>query len=146
MSLVEACMTRSRELYLNLPVHDLGAAMRFFAALGFTFDPRFSNDQGACMIVSRQAYVMLLQRPFFQTFTPRALCDTRRDVEGLFAFDAESRAAVDALFETALAAGATEARAAVDHGFMYARSFFDLDGHQWEVLWMDTAAACGAAS
>lgn len=134
-------MTRSRELYLNLPVTDLPAAMRFFAALGFSFDPRFTNDQGACMIMSAQAYVMLLQRRFFQTFTPRALCDTQRDAQGLFAFDAESRAAVDALFESAIAAGAIEAREPMDHGFMYARSFFDLDGHQWEVLWMDPNAA-----
>ncbi|MCB9602314.1 MAG: glyoxalase/bleomycin resistance/extradiol dioxygenase family protein [Sandaracinus sp.] len=132
--------SRSRELFLNLPVSDLPAAMRFFAALGFAYDPRFTNDQAACMIVSDKAYVMLLQKPFFETFTPRALCDTSRAIEGLFAFDAESRAAVDAVLEAAVAAGGAEARGATDHGFMYARSFFDLDGHQWEVLWMDEAA------
>lgn len=137
-------MTHSRELYLNLPVADLDAAMRFFAALGFTYEPRFTNDQAACMIVGPKAYVMLLLRPFFASFTSRAICDTSQAVEALIAFDAESRAGVDALFDAALAAGARDAGPATDHGFMYSRRFFDLDGHQWEVLWMDVDAAVAA--
>jgi predicted lactoylglutathione lyase len=128
------------ELYLNLFVADLPRAKTFFAALGFEFEARFTSEQGACMIMGKHAFVMLLQRPFFQTFTPRALCDTSVAIEGLFAFRAESRERVDAVAEAALAAGGREARPAQDRGFMYDRSFFDLDGHQWEVFCMDEAA------
>lgn len=135
-----------RELYLNLPVADLSASKRFFERLGFAFEPRFTNAQAACMIVGERAFVMLLRRPFFETFTARAICDTARAAEGLFAFSADSRASVDALAATALSAGGREARAPSDHGFMYSRSFLDLDGHQWEVLWMDERTAAGAPS
>jgi predicted lactoylglutathione lyase len=135
----------ARDFYLNLPVADLPAAKGFFTKLGFEFEPRFTNDTAACMIISERAHVMLLQRPFFETFTPRSICDTSTAIEGLFALSSESREAVDALVGAALAAGAREAREPTDRGFMYARSFFDPDGHQWEVLWMDEAAAGGAA-
>ena len=136
-------MTRppTRELFLNLPVGDLPRARAFFGALGFDFEARFSNDDAACMIVGPEAYVMLLRRPFFETFTSRPLGDPARAVHGLYAFSAPSRAAVDRTMEAAIAAGGEEARDAIDQGYMYGRSFYDLDGHQWEVLWMGVGAA-----
>ena len=98
------------------------------------------------MVINEHAFVMLLQRSFFQTFTKLDICDTRRSIEGLFAFDTDSRASVDALMETAIDAGATEARDPSDYGFMYSRSFLDLDGHQWEVIWMDMEQFLAAQS
>ncbi|MCA9711584.1 MAG: VOC family protein [Myxococcales bacterium] len=132
-----------RELYVNLPVADPAASRAFFGGLGFAFEPRFSNDAAACMIVGERAYVMLLQRSFFQTFTPRAICDTSRSLQGLLAFSAGSRREVDAVVDRAVEAGGAEAREPTDHGFMYGRSFFDPDGHQWEVLWVEPQAATG---
>lgn len=133
----------SRKLYLNLSVRDLERSKAFFGALGFAFYPGFTDQSGACMILSDQCYVMLLTEARFRDFTPRAICDTARSTEGIFALTAESRAEVDALLATALAAGGTPAMPAQDHGFMYACSFYDLDGHHWEVFWMDPAASAG---
>lgn len=134
-------MTTPRMLFLNLPVTDLEASKAFFASLGFEFDPRFTDEKAACLVVDeRAAFVMLLSAPFFDTFTTRRRCDTARECEGLFALSCSSRAEVDDLAARAVAAGGTEARDPQDHGFMYSRSFSDLDGHQWEVLWMDTSA------
>ncbi|MCA9619731.1 MAG: hypothetical protein KC731_11980 [Myxococcales bacterium] len=136
----------ARELYVNLPVSDVPATKRFFASLGFAFEPRFTNDDAACMILGDHAYVMLLTRRFFATFTPRALGDPETSTLGLFAYNVSSRAEVDRAVELAVRAGGREARAAMDHGFMYSRSFFDLDGHQWEVLHIDQAQLPGAAA
>ncbi len=134
-----------RALYVNLPVLDVPRARAFFEAVaGFSVVSRFTNEQAACMRLRDRVYLMLLQRSFFATFTPRALCDTASTIEGLFAITCDSRAEVDATVARALTAGATEARAPSDHGFMYARSVFDLDGHQWELLWIDEASAPGA--
>jgi predicted lactoylglutathione lyase len=129
-----------RKMFVNLPVRDLSKSMHFFATLGFTFDPRFTDDQAACMIVSNEAYVMLLTQPFFRTFTTRELCDTTRHIEGLFALSCRSRTEVEEMVKTALLAGGGRAMDPQDHGFMYGWSFYDLDGHHWEVLWMDAAA------
>lgn len=139
-------MPTTRHLYVNLAVADLPRSTAFFAALGFEFHPRFTNESAACMIMGDRAHVMLLARPFFARFTPRPICDTAQSVEALLAFDAPSRAGVDAIVDQAIEAGAREARDPEDQGFMYHRSFFDLDGHQWEVLWMDEAAVSGSAA
>ena len=130
-----------RNLYVNLPVQDLHRTVDFFAALGFSFNPKFTDDNAACMVLSEQGYVMLLREEFFKTFTKRELCDTSSRTESLITVDCESRAEVDALFKTALDAGATPAMPPQDHGFMYSQSFYDLDGHHWEIFWMDPAAA-----
>jgi predicted lactoylglutathione lyase len=135
--------SRSRKIFVNLAVRDLKRSMEFFSKLGFEFDPRFTDDKAACMVVSPEAYVMLLTRPFFQTFTKRELCDTGTHTEGLFAVSCGSRAEVDERVRTAQAAGGRPAMPPVDHGFMYASSFYDLDGHHWEVLWMDPEAIGG---
>ncbi len=129
-----------RHIFLNLPVRDLPRTKEFFAKLGFTFNPQFTNDDAACMIVNEQAFVMLLREPFFQTFTKRSICDTRTHSEGLFALSCGSRAEVDELVRKAIAAGGSHAMDPIDHGFMYGWSFYDVDGHHWEVLWMDPNA------
>ena len=132
--------TRSRKMFVNLAVKDLKKSVAFFTTLGFRFNPKFTDDNATCMIVGEDAYVMLLTEPFFKGFTKRELCDTTRQTEGLFALSCESRAEVDQFFRTALDAGAKPAMDPQDHGFMYSQSFYDIDGHHWEVFWMDPAA------
>jgi predicted lactoylglutathione lyase len=131
---------RTRMLFVNLAVRDPKRSMDFFGRLGFRFNPKFTDEKAACMVVSDQAFVMLLGEPFFRTFTKRELCDTTKQTEGLFALSCESRAEVDELVNTAISAGGQYAMEPQDHGFMYAWSFYDLDGHHWEVLWMDPKA------
>ena len=128
-----------RRVFINLPVADLGASVAFFTALGFGFDPRFTNENAACLILGDDAFVMLLTRPFFQGFTRKEIADAGRVTEVLLALSAPSRVEVDSLVEKALAAGGRAALDPEDHGFMYGWSFQDLDGHQWEVFWMDPA-------
>jgi uncharacterized protein len=132
-----------RKLFVNLSVRDLERSKAFFAQLGFAFDPKFTDENAACMIVSDEAFVMLLRESFFSTFTQRAICDTSRSTEGLFCLSCESREEVNRMVETAVAGGGKHAMPAQDHGFMYGWSFYDLDGHHWEVMWMDPAAAQG---
>jgi predicted lactoylglutathione lyase len=127
----------SRKIFVNLPVHDLKKSMDFFSKLDFKFNPQFTDDKAACMIVSDEAFVMLLTEPFFKTFTKRQMCDTATHTEGLFALSCSSRAEVDEIVKKALGAGGTRAMDPQDHGFMYGWSFYDVDGHHWEVLWMD---------
>lgn len=131
----------SRLLFLNLPVADLPASRSFFDSLGFAFDERFCDDQAACMVVSDQAYVMLLQRDRFADFVTKPVADAHDATALTVAVSAESRDTVDEFSETATAAGAAPAKDPQDYGFMYQRSFHDLDGHLWEVLWMDPVAA-----
>ncbi|MBA2354330.1 MAG: glyoxalase/bleomycin resistance/extradiol dioxygenase family protein [Acidobacteria bacterium] len=137
--------TPARKIFVNLSVRDLQKSMAFFGALGFTFNPQFTDDKAACMIVSEEAFVMLLLEPFFRTFTTRQICDTASQTEALLALSCSNRAEVDDLVDKALAAGGAAAMPANDHGFMYASSFYDLDGHHWEVLWMDPTAVQQAA-
>lgn len=127
----------SRKLFLNLPVRDLAASRRFFERLGFEFDSRFSDRLAACMIVSDAACVMLLTERFFSAFAPKPRCDTCTQVEGWFALSCRSRDELCALLGAAIAAGGTPAGAAIDHGFMCASGFHDLDGHHWQLRWTD---------
>jgi predicted lactoylglutathione lyase len=127
----------TRMLFVNIAVRDLKKSMEFFAKLGFEFNRQFTDDKAACMVVSQQAYFMLLTEPFFQSFTKKEPCDTRTRTESLFAISCSSRAEVDDLVRRALAAGGSPAMPPQDHGFMYGHSFYDLDQHHWEVLWMD---------
>jgi uncharacterized protein len=131
----------ARKMFINLAVRDLKKAKEFFLALGFSYNPKFTDDNAACMIVSDDAFVMLLTQPFFKTFTRRDVCDTSKYTEGLLALSCESRAEVDEMVKKALAAGGQHAMDPQDHGFMYGWSFYDLDGHHWEVFWMDPKAA-----
>ncbi|MPS34820.1 MAG: glyoxalase/bleomycin resistance/extradiol dioxygenase family protein [Stenotrophomonas sp.] len=132
-------MAPPQMIFVNLPVRDLEASRTFFAALGYTFNPQFTNQDAACMVISDSIFVMLLVEPFFQGFTPRPLCDARSHTEVITCLSAPSRAAVDALVDKALAAGASEPMPARDYGFMYQRGFQDLDGHLWEIAYMDGA-------
>ncbi len=134
-------MGMSRLLFLNLPVSDLEASKAFFGKLGFEFDPKFTNDECACMVINEgAAYAMLLDRRRFADFATKPIADARETSEALICVSAEDRAGVDALADAALAAGGAPAKDPMDHGFMYARSFQDPDGHPWEVMWMDQAA------
>ncbi len=130
----------SRLLFLNLPVADLPASRTFFDRLGFDFDERFCDDQAACMVVSDQAYVMLLQRDRFADFVTKPVADASEATALTVAVSADDREAVDAFADAALAAGAGAAKDPQNYGFMYQRSFHDLDGHLWEVMWMDPVA------
>ena len=130
----------ARKLFVNIAVKDLAKSMDFFSKLGFTFNKQFTDDKAACMVVSDQAYVMLLTEPFFKGFTRREPCDTLRATEAMLALSCESRAEVDAMVRKAIDAGGTHAMDPQDHGFMYGWSFYDPDGHHWEVMWMDPNA------
>src|SRR4051812_6737382 len=129
-----------RMLFVNLPVADIERTKAFFAKLGFTFNPMFSDDTAACMLVGEHAFVMLLTREKFAEFAKLPLADPTTHTLALYAFSVASRGEVDAVSAAALEAGGTEVDDAEDHGFMYSRSFYDLDGHGWQVMWMDPAA------
>lgn len=126
-----------RSIFVNLPVKDLPASKAFFAALGFSFNAQFTNDDAACMVIDENIFAMLLTHPHFKGFINGEIADPAKGVEVLVALSAESRGAVEATLAKALAAGARPWRPAQDHGFMYAISFQDPDGHVWEVVWMD---------
>lgn len=129
----------TRQLFVNLPVKDLAKTVEFFTALGFSFNPDFTDENASCMIVNDDAYVMLLVENYFKTFTSKAVADARSSSEAIMSFSLESREAVDALVRTALTSGGTPSEEAQDYGFMYTHSFQDPDGHLWEVFWMDPA-------
>ncbi len=130
-------MSRSRKLFVNLSVRELKKSMAFFSTLGFEFNPQFTDANAACMIVSEEAFVMLLAEPYFKTFIKRDICDTTKATEALFALSCSSRAEVDEVVKKAVAQGGKHALDPQDHGFMYSWSFYDLDGHHWEVVWMN---------
>lgn len=132
-----------RKIFVNLPVADLDRSVEFFTKLGFAFDARFTDETATCMILSDEAFVMLLQTAKFEGFVSKELCDTTTHIEAILALSADSRDDVDNLVNTAFAAGGSPANDPTDHGFMYGRSFHDTDGHLWEVFWMDPAALEG---
>ena len=130
----------SRQLFVNLPVENLDRTVEFFAALGFSFNPKFTDENATCLVISEHIQVMLLTRPFFSGFTKKPVADARTATETLLALSCESRDEVDALVSKAVAAGAATPMESKDYGFMYQHGFEDLDGHQWEVFWMDESA------
>jgi predicted lactoylglutathione lyase len=127
------------QVFINFPVKDLNRSVEFFTKLGYTFNPQFTDEKATCMIVSDTIFVMLLVEPFFQSFTKKEIVDTSKAVEVSICLSAESKDAVNAIVDKAVAAGATIPDAANDHGWMYIHSFDDLDGHHWEYAWMDPA-------
>jgi len=129
------------QIFVNLPVKNLDKSVQFFTRLGYTFDPKFTDENATCMIVGENIYVMLLVESFFKTFTPKALCDATKSTEVLVALSAESRDEVDELVRKAVAAGGTTPNESKDYGFMYQHGYQDLDGHLWEVFYMDPNAA-----
>jgi hypothetical protein len=129
---------------VNLPVNDLKKTMDFFSKLGFKFNPQYSNQNGACMIIEDNIFVMLLVEEFFKTFIKKEISDAKKTTEVLVALSVESREKVDKMMKLAIDAGGKEAREKQDHGWMYARAVEDLDGHIWEIFWMDEKAAAKA--
>jgi predicted lactoylglutathione lyase len=129
-----------RMLFVTSPVADVERSKAFFAALGFSFNPLFSDETAACMLVGEDAFVMLGTREKFAELSKLPIADPTTHALALYCFSVSSRDEVDAVSAAALAAGGTEADGAEDYGFMYSRSFFDLDGHGWQVMWMDLAA------
>jgi uncharacterized protein len=127
------------QIYVNLPVKDLNRTVEFFTALGFSFNPDFTDENATCMIINDDAFVMLLVEGFFKTFTSKSIADATNTTEAIMAFSVDSREAVDQTIRKALTAGGTPSQEAQDYGFMYSHSFQDPDGHLWEVMWMDPA-------
>jgi predicted lactoylglutathione lyase len=130
----------SRQIFVNLPIKNMERSKAFFGALGFSFNPQFTNEQGACMVIADGIYAMLLIEPFFQTFTKKPIADATKSTEVLVCLSCESRAEVDELVKKAVAAGASAPNAPQDHGFMYGHGFQDLDGHIWELAYMEPNA------
>lgn len=130
-------------IFVNLPVKDLPRSMAFFKAVGYSFNPKFTDETAACMVISDTIYAMLITHERFKTFTPKAISDSSTSTEVLVALSCESREEVDATVARALAAGGGHYKEPQDHGFMYAHGYQDPDGHIWEVFWMDPAVAQG---
>jgi uncharacterized protein len=130
----------SRQIFVNLPVKDLNKSIAFFTQLGYTFNPQFTDETATCMIVSDTIYVMLLTEEKFKTFTPKAICDATKSTEVLICLSCESRANVDDMVRKAVAAGGSTYNEPQDHGFMYAHGYQDLDGHIWELIYMQSEA------
>jgi uncharacterized protein len=135
--------TTPHKLFVNIPVRDLQRSIDFFEALGFSFNPQFTDATATCMLVGEDAYFMLLTTDKFKDFSKRPVGDPKKETNALFAISVNSRDEVDALVKNAVAAGGSHAADPQDHGFMYAWSFYDLDGHHWEVFWMDPSAING---
>jgi len=129
------------QIFLNLPVKNLKRSVEFFTKLGYKFDPRFTDENATCMIVGENIFVMLLVEEFFRTFIKKELCDTAKCTEAIVALSMDSRAKVDEMVAKAVAAGATTPNESKDYGFMYQHGYQDLDGHLWEVFYMEPGAA-----
>jgi predicted lactoylglutathione lyase len=133
----------SQKIFVNLPVKDLARSVEFFTQLGYRFNPQFTDESATCMVISEDIYAMLLVEKRFSDFIDKPVADAKHATEVLVSLTADSRAAVDALVEKALAAGGRRYTEPVDHGFMYQWGFEDLDGHIWEHFWMDPKALEG---
>ena len=130
-----------QQIFVNLPVKDLERSKAFFTHLGYSVNPQFTNEQAACIVISDTIYAMLLVEPFFQTFTKKPVADAKASTEVLSCLSCDSREHVDTLVTKALEAGGRTPMDKQDHGFMYGHGFEDLDGHQWELMYMDMSAA-----
>ncbi|WP_329301885.1 VOC family protein [Streptomyces sp. NBC_00659] len=130
-------------IFVNLPVSDVAASRKFFTELGYTINPQFSTDDCACVVISDTIIAMLLGRQRYADFTKKEIADATKTSEVLLCLSAESREKVDELVDAAIVAGGSGTGEAQDQGFMYGRAFDDLDGHTWEVMWMDPAAVQG---
>jgi predicted lactoylglutathione lyase len=128
------------KIFVNLPIMDLNKSVVFFTKLGFSFNPQFTDENATCMIIGEDIFIMLLVEKFFKTFTKKDVCDTSKNTEAIVALSVESREKVDQMIEKAIEAGGSEPREKQDHGWMYGRSFEDIDGHLWEVFFMEESA------
>lgn len=130
-------MKKNRQIFINLPVKNLEKSIDFFTKLGFTFNPKFTDKNATCMIISEDIYIMLLVKKFFKTFITKEIADSRKTTEVILALNAESRDEVNELVNKALAAGGKKSKEPEDNGWMYGWGFQDLDGHLWEVFYME---------
>lgn len=130
-------MSNLHKIFINLPVQDLQRSIDFFKTLGYTFNKQFTNEDGTCLVLGDDIFVMLLVKPFFKGFLTNDVADSKQVSEVIISLSVDSREAVEALVEKALAAGASPSKEPTDMGFMYNRSFLDPDGHHWEVFYMD---------
>ena len=129
------------KIFVNLPVKDLNKSMNFFKSLGFSFNPQFTDETAACMVIAEDIYAMLLTHAKFREFTTREIADAGETTEVLTCLSFDNKEKVDEVADNAVKAGATEAGDVRDYGFMYSRSFHDPDGHIWEMVWMDPESA-----
>lgn len=130
----------AKQIFVNIPVKDLKVAIKFYTHLGFTFNQQFTNQDATCIVVSDDIMVMLLREEFFQKFTPKPIADAKKTTEVLICISAESREEVDQYVRLAVEAGGKVLMPVQDHGFMYGHGFEDLDGHMWEISYMDMSA------
>ena len=126
-----------KQIFVNLPVKDLKKTINFFAKLGFKFNPKFTDENATCMIVGENIFAMLLVEKFFKTFIKKEICDAKKSTGAILALSVESRKKVDEMIKKVIAAGGKETRKAEDHGWMYGRAFEDINGHLWEVFYMN---------
>ncbi|NEN07499.1 glyoxalase [Diaminobutyricibacter tongyongensis] len=124
-------------IFVNLPVSELERSKAFYSALGFDINPQFSDEKGACVVISDTIYAMIVTKPYFSTFTSKDIADTSTSVAAITALSRDSKADVDAIADKAILAGGIQTNDPQDLGFMYTRSFQDPDGNMWEALWMD---------
>jgi uncharacterized protein len=129
------------QIFVNLPIKNLNKSVAFFTALGFTFNAKFTDENATCMIVDENIFVMLLVESFFKTFTAKEICDAKKSTEVLVCLSCDSRQKVDELVGKAVAAGGSAPRKPQDHVFMYQHGFEDIDGHIWELVYMEPDAA-----
>ena len=128
------------QIFVNLPVKDLSRTVEFFKKLGFAFNAQFTDENATCMIINDNIFVMLLVEKFFKSFTKKEICDTTKDTEVIIALSTKSREKVDEMMHNVVEAGGKESREPQDHGWMYGRSFQDINGHLWEIIYMDEKA------
>ena len=129
-----------KQIFVNLPVKDLNKTIEFFTKLGFKFNPQFTDENATCMIIGENIFAMLLVEKFFKTFTKKEICNARKSTEVILALAVESRKEVNEMVAKAIKAGGKEPREPQDHGWMYGRSFEDINGHIWEVFYMNIGA------
>ncbi|WP_281631187.1 VOC family protein [Flavobacterium luteolum] len=125
------------KIFLNLAVKDLNRAVSFYNGLGFSTNPKFSNEKGACLVIDENIFVMILVEEFYQTFTKKQICDSTTTSEALIAISVDTREQVDEMMDKAIKSGGTDYHQTNDYGWMYQRTFLDVDGHHWEVFFMD---------
>lgn len=130
----------AKQIFVNMAVKDLKKSIEFFNKLGFSFNPKFTDENAGCLILGENIYAMLLVEKFFKSFTKKEICDATKLTEVLIAIDSESRQKVDEMIKKAVGAGGSTYSDPQDHGWMYQHSFADLDGHQWEIVYMDESA------
>lgn len=136
----------STKIFINLPVKSLPNSIEFYTALGYKFNPAFTDETATCMIISDDIFVMLMIEERFKTFTPNAVCDAKKATEVLLCISCDSRADVDSMVKKAVAAGGNTHNEPVDHGFMYIHGYQDIDGHLWEVAYMQAPVETGGVN